>query len=440
MKQTLFFLLGIIFLASCETIEKEIIEISPNAKGLTLKIEQVFNDSTISLRWGRYGVSNFRKYTLFREATVLQNGIFVKQRTELKSFDSPDSVTYTERDMPRALRVAYQLYVMTDHSNLPGSAVTYTRPDITNVGIFNDVLINTDKDYLYLCDMGSGTITIFNYTTNQTVRKVELKRQIGYCALGNYDGPQSELYVPDAHGWLYILDALTLETKEKIYVGGLQITSVVEVAGKLFVSSSDLTYAALNDNSLKIYDRATLKLVARTGYRHNSRLVHLKNPSNQVSGIELIDVSTVGMPANLAYYQFNPLGNLITKYEDSYHSDHPIAPSLVKAFPDGQRIITGGIGTVYTKDLRHEKDLVPSRTSKDQYLDYAFNSSGSVVYAALNNANKIAAIQYPTGNTTNTYATLLKPYRIFLDGNQLICLTKPENSWDPYFFIEKFNL
>ncbi|WP_205502344.1 YncE family protein [Rufibacter psychrotolerans] len=440
MKQTLVLLLGIIFLASCEIIENEIVEIKPKARDITLKVDQVYNDSTISLRWDKYGASDFKKYSLFRYATVLQNGQLIQQRKELKSFDSPDSVTYMERDMPRSLRVVYQLYLSTDTATYAAGGASYTRPDITNVGLFNDALINTDKDYLYLCDMGTGTIIIFNYATNKAIRKLDLKGPIGYSALGSYGGYLNELYVPDANGWLYILDALTLETKEKLYIGGYQVTSVVEEAGKLFVSSSDLSFERMDDNSLKVYDRATLKLVGRTGTWSNTRLVLLKNPVSQTADIELIDITTNILPTDLTYYRFNSSGNPLAKREDSYHGDHPLDPALVKAFPDGQRFITASSGAVYNKNLQYEKVLAPSYTYNGRYLDFAFNGSGSLIYGVLNNENKIVAIDYPSGTITNTYATSLKPYRIFRDGNQLICLTKPEFSADSYFFVEKINV
>ncbi|WP_162054269.1 YncE family protein [Pontibacter pamirensis] len=440
MKQNLYLLLGILLLSSCEVTENEIVEINPDARDLTIKVEQVYNDSTISLRWDKYEASDFKKYSLFRYASVLHNGRFEQQHEEIKSFTSTDSVTYTEREMPHALRVSYQIHLITDTASFSPNSVTYTRPDITNIGSFSNVLINTDKDYLYLYNMSTGAIMLYDYGNNRAIRKISLQSKIGYSALGNYGGTQNELYVPDEHGWVYILDALTLETKDKIYVGGFQVTSVVAAAGKLFVSSSDQSFSGMNDNSLKVYDRATLKFVSRTGEWENTRLVLLENLASQTSDIELVEITTNIIPTDLSYYLFNSSGEVTAKREDKYHGDHPLDPALVKAFPDGQRLITSSSGAIYTKNLEHEKDLLPYHTYNGQYRDFAFNSSGSLIYGVLNDEHKIAEIAYPSGTVTKNYPTQFKPYWLFRDGSQLICLTIPQSYYEPYFFVEKINL
>lgn len=436
MKLIFYTLFSLLFFSGCETIENEVIVINPkeSKNSVLLKVDKILNDSTIALSWTPYTGSGFKEYRLSRSAEVLINGTFRTDHKIIKTFSHKDSLRFTERDMPFSGKINYFLDVITDSPNWINSGLSYERPGTYHKINFNDVLINTAAKYLYLFNKDTGSITLFDYDTKKEIKKISLNSSIGFCALGDGEGGiKNELYVPTVHGWVYILDAFTLETKDKIYIGGEKVSAVVAVAGKLFVSSTDRSFGSFYDNALKVYDRKTKKLIGRTGYWSNTRLLYLEG-----TGIELIDITTNISPTDLSYYQFDSFGKLIAKKEDTYHGDHPLDPLIVSSFPDGSKFITASSGAVYTRELKYEKSL--SGTYENRYLDFAFNASGTSIYAALKQQKKVEEIAYPAGKVINTFPTLFPPARIFRDGNQLICLTTSGSGAGTYVFIEKINL
>jgi len=432
MKHIFFSLSLFLLLISCSEKDNEIIVINPkkSAQG-TLKLDKVLNDSTIQLSWSKYTGKDFKSYTVYRNCEVLRDGNFVFSSDEVKVFNNPDSLTFTERSMPFAANVSYMVRTSTDSTAKFSNQVTYNRPGTYQIFSFKEALVNTDKNLAYLYDFNSGAISLFNYDTGAELVKTSLNTNIGYCTLGNFDnGIKNELYVPTGDGWVYILDAESLVTKDKLYIGGEAVTSVLSLGEKLFVSSSDRSYGSFYDNSLKVYNRRTKKVISRTGDNNNTRLVYLEG-----SDIELLDITTNLLPTDLNYYKFNSDGTFHSWKEDTYHGDYPLDPALVKCFPDGSRIITGSSGTIYSKSMVFERRL----SSGSSYTDFEFNQQGTIIYSASRVQKKVDAINYPSLTVTKSYTTIFNPFRIFRDGNQLICLTLSP-SFRNYFMFEKINL
>src|SRR5690606_2446515 len=218
--------------------------------------------------------------------------------------------------------------------------VNYTRTDTYSQAFFTDVLIDKQQKVLYLIDEFGGNVSIYNYITNKLINKINLKETIGYSALGNFEGAQ-ELYIPTADGWLYIMDAVSLTLKDKIYVGGGEgLGSVVSDRGKLFISTSDKSSSSFNESeAIKIYDRKSKKLLARTGLLYYTRLIPLENTE-----LEFIDIAL--SPSDLKYYKIDSAGDLIKVYNHNHNG--PIDPSIAKSFPDGKKFITSTSGSIFT--------------------------------------------------------------------------------------------
>jgi hypothetical protein len=110
-----------------------------------------------------------------------------------------------------------------------------------------------------------------------------------------FEGNANELYVPRSDGWLDILDASTLDLKDRVYVAGRNIASVIAHNGRLFVSSTDVSIPyVFNDNAIKIYNRADKKLLGRTGINNNTRLLLLDGLNTK-----LIDLTLTRIPVDL---------------------------------------------------------------------------------------------------------------------------------------------
>src|SRR5690606_15162749 len=125
-------------------------------------------------------------------------------------------------------------------------------------------------------------------------------------------------------------------------------------------------------------------------------------------------------PSDLKYYKIDSAGELIKVYNHNHNG--PIDPSIAKSFPDGKKFITSTSGSIFTKELKFERKLVFSNSpGSGKYSDFAFNSSGSIIYGALLNKKIIEAIAYPAITIQQTFVTKLFPEKIFRDGNQIIC-------------------
>jgi len=413
---------------SCKKETVENIVIAPATKPMEIKVEQVVNDSTLVLKWSKYNGSGFQKYRLVRSATLLKNGQFGLVAEPIDSSSDIKHLSFTEKSMPLAKEIAYDLFVSTDTTQYNGgfqyaARVGYQRPNSLFYGLPKDVLIDRQQQWLYV--MEENQISLVNYANGRIVTTKEMPVSIGFCSLGEFSGSR-ELYVPVNDGWLQILDAATLQLKDRIYVGGYGIGSAVAVNGKLYVSSSDKSAGGYS-NCIKVYDRATKQLVGRTGYWDRTRLVYLEG-----SSVELIDL-TMG---DLNYYQFTPAG-VPTKMDDSYYGGYQLDVNIVRSFPDGSRFITSSSGTIFNRSLVFDRYI----NQYGNYSDFAFNADGSIIYAAYANQKKIDVVTYPATTTINSYTTAFPPYKIFRDGNSLICLGRTYiNQQMTYLLVEKINL
>ena len=434
MRQFILYALLCSLYLSCTKETKEVVTITPAATTVQLKVDQVINDSTIVLKWSKFTGSDFKKYRLTRTATYLKNGQFNPVTEPVDSSKSIEHLSFTENKMPLARDISYTLWVSKDTSVfnqgfMPVASTAYQRPNSLVYGTPKDVLINTQQQWLYITEQNK--IFVLDYNTGRIITSKDMPVSIGFCGLGDFNG-SSEIYVPAYDGWLQILDAATLQQKDRIYVAGEMIGSAVAVNGKLYVSSSERSSGGYA-NCVKVYDRATKNLIGRTGYWDHTRLTLLEG-----SSVEMIDLTTSLIPVGLSYYQFTAGGVPVSKKEDTYHGDYPMDVNIVRSFPDGSKFITSGYGTIFNRSLVFDRYI---KQFQAVYSDFAFNANGSNIYAAYATQKKIDVVSYPATTTISSYTTAFYPYKIFRDGNSLICVSKPQPGQQlTYLLIEKVNL
>ncbi|OQP56881.1 hypothetical protein A3860_09870 [Niastella vici] len=431
MKQVTLWLLLFSFISACKK-EKEYVVNPPKT---LLKIDRVVNDSTIVLTWSKFTGNNFKRYRLQRTATYMRNGQFGSFTEEVYSGNDLNDLSFTENKMPYASYFTYTLSVViypdgnaTDSIKLP-RIISYQRPDALT-GNPVEILTNKQQKWLYITE--DQKVTLVDYSTGRQITSKQFPAKTGYACLGDFNGT-NELYVPVHDGTVLILDAATLQLKDKIYVGGLEVGSVAAFNGKLYVSTTDYTEYPIR--YIKIYDRATKSLTARVGTGYNTRLMMLESTS-----VELVDVSLYPSSYyDLKYYQFSADGQLITSQARNWNDNTTVNNGIMRSFPDGSRFITSNYGSIYKKPLTFEGNITTLYT----YSDYAFNTDGSIIYAADIYHNAIYAISYPARTITKTYKTVLNPVKIFRDGNTLYSLGKSPNQSNAagnLMLIEKINL
>jgi hypothetical protein len=419
-------------LASCKK-EKEYV-VNPPKGSEYLKIDQVINDSTLVFKWGKFTGNNFKSYLLKRKATYIKNGVINTYEEVIDSSVDINHLSFTENQMPFTSNLTYSLYAIYQGQHVLdtvyglGSAV-YNRPNTLLTGAPSDALIDKQNKRLYIITNGKK-ITIVNYDSRQVVSK-EFPVTIGYCALGDFNG-SDELYVPVNDGTLQILDAGTLQLKDKIYVGGTVIGSVAAFNRKLYVASSNTTEPP-HSNNIKVYDRATKNIVGSAGNGSNSRLMPLDGTS-----FEFVDLTTGFTTKSLNYHKFSANGALISETKNNSYFNSQLDASVMRSFPDGSKFITSYYGSIYDKSLS-----LLGALKGGAYFDFAFNSDGSVIYAANTNPQKIDVIGYPALTVTRFYSVTARPFRIFRDGNTLVCVSIYGQYGDSdynYIIIEKINL
>ncbi|QEC53548.1 hypothetical protein EDD80_103317 [Anseongella ginsenosidimutans] len=439
MKYNLYFSLLLVcaLLVISGSCKKETIFIIEKKPQVTLKIDKVINDSTITLKWTKYEGNDFKEYQLYRSTIVLENNEFVSSNSIIKVMHDADSVEFTERDMPFAKNIDYTIVVITDPASDENSysTATYIRPRTLLSATFSDVLINRDRKMIYLYDRPSGKISAVDYEKSVELASVDLNVPIGYCDLGDFGGINTELYVSTYDGWIEILDAATLTTKDRLYVSGEEALSVVAEKGKLFVSTTDRSEVpGMPNGPLKVYDRATKKLIGRSGLHERTRLLYLEG-----TDLELIDITINLIPEDITFFRFNSEGKAEVVKEDPYHGDYMISPSLAKSFPDGSKFITSRSGSIFNKSLTFDRNI---KDHSGNYVDFTFSENADIIYCAVNAKNKIEAISYPSLAPLKTYSTSYPPLRIFRDGNILLSVSAGILGFggDKYYLIDKITL
>src|SRR5690349_14335302 len=111
-KIIVYFAISTIFI-SCKKEIQEVVVVTPVPAPNELKIEQVINDSTVVLKWSEF-TGKFQKYRLVRSATYLKNGQFGYFNEAIDSSNDAKHLTFTERGMPLANDLYYDLYVSSD--------------------------------------------------------------------------------------------------------------------------------------------------------------------------------------------------------------------------------------------------------------------------------------------------------------------------------------
>lgn len=432
-KATLYFVCSFLYL-SCKKDIKEVVVVTPAMRStVQLKIEQVINDSTIVLNWSKFSGSGFQKYRLMRYAMYVKNGQLANFGETVDSSNDVNHLQFTETNMPLARDIQYYLLVSKDTTTFNQGfqqvgAVSYQRPNSLFYGMPTDVLFDKQQQRLFITEQNK--ITQYNYASGRIAGSKDFPAGIGYCSLGTFNG-SNELYVPASDGWVQILDAATLQLKDRIYVAGYGIGSVVAVNGKLYVASSEMSAGGYS-NCIKVYDRSSKNLIGRTGYWDRTRLLQLEG-----SSVELVELTINLSPTDLSYYQFTAAGVPVVKKQDAYHGDYQMDAAIFRSFPDGSKLITSSWGTIINKSLVFDRYV----KQNGGYSDFAFGNSSSLIYAAYATQKKVDLISYPSMTTNSSYTTAFYPYKIFINGNTLVSVSKlATGQFMSYLIIEKINL
>ena len=377
----------------------------------------------VILNWTELDNELFSSYTVMRsEGKANELG----QEITLTRILNSQQTTYTDTEVPFSPLVKYKIIGnLINKEPVMSNSKEIARKQIKTLDLHIDQVIPMFAKHNLFLISKSGTIIIYDYTSNTVVKTKIIDSKIGFCDIKNYQN-NSELFVPREDGWIYIYDSNSLELKDRIDIGRAS-SCVVFNNNQLFVSTD-----AWTQQPLKVYDRSTGKIIEETGDFDQTRIRLIPGTNSQ-----FIEVTLNIAPTDLDYYNFDNVGHIIEHKNDKYHGDFPLDANIFEFFPNHQKFITGREGAIYNVNLEYQSRLPEGYL---HFSDFCFDTQNNIIYAGCSNEKSVH--KYDMNNysalgfiKSNTY-----PQFVFRDNNQLIIIGKSSEAPDALFITENINL
>ncbi len=287
-------------------------------EGLSITLDApTVSGPLVTLKWSKVNSSSVFGYMLVRtvDSGAGNSSTYVNM--------SKTTTQYVDT-LPLSPNVKYTVVARTNgfSGNILSNVQTVSRTDIPFWSFrAKDALYDyaTHIVYAYSAD---GQIVAYNTQTKTTIASINTSANLGYCALGTYNGV-TELYVPRSDGWLFIYNAATLNQVDQINIGGGSLSCVNSANGILYIScyGSSMIFA---------YSRAGKNLLS-SAYGEGD--VHLKVLPG--TNTEFVGISSY---SQLYYYKFS--GGTYISSNSAYLSGSSNYSGALAVFPDGNHFIT----------------------------------------------------------------------------------------------------
>lgn len=424
-------LLLVLLCLSCK--KKEIITVNYRPPyDPSLRISHQENDSTLTLSWNKYTGKDFKSYHLIYGTTRFNGYSPFDEYIWYEDFTSADELGFKVERLPKTqdhffilkvnLRNVEEAYIDT---------LRHVRPGIYLPREISDALIDRDRKIVYLMDMAKGQIWKTNYETGEELGSISLKSPLGQCALASYGGTLNELYVPTRDGFVFIVDATSMTIKERVYVQ-MPYPQIPLANDSVFYVNATYPYPAISqvpyvyDHLFVVYTRATLqyRIMGNYALERNARIHYLDGTNNEFVEIRI----QPGYPP-VKWYGYGWPYELV-------RVDKDLSPDIFCSFPGGQKYISGAEGVIFDGVFQREADLPGAK-----YANFTISENADVIYAARADSARVSVFSYPALSKTQEFKTRLLPFKMFLDGKQLICITRTSNfGTRSYSLIEKIDL
>lgn len=366
-------------------------------EGLSVTLEApTVSGPLVTLKWSKVNSSSVFGYMLIRtvDSGASNSSTYVTV--------SKTTTQYVDT-LPLSPNVKYTVVARTNgfSGNILSNVQTVSRTDMPFWSFrAKDALYDhaTHIVYTYSAD---GQIVAYNTQTKTTIASISVSANVGYCALGTYNGV-TELYVPRSDGWLFIYNAATLSQTDQINVGGGTLTGVSAANGILYISS-------YGSSRLYTYNRAGKSLISSIYSDGDMRLKAIPGSNTEFFGISSY--------SQVYYYKFNAgayvSSNSVYLTGSSYYS------GALEVFPDGNHFITTSQGSIYAKDLSYTSTLPYGNM---QFNSYAFDAAGQYIYAG---TYQRSVMTYNASNYQQVKGAPVQgiPIAMFADNGHLVCVT-----------------
>lgn len=385
-------------------------------------------DTSVTLKWTPLESECFHYYYVLRE--TIDDSSTISTSYVIESIENQKEVTFTDKDLPLASKVKYQIYGSSCYGSFFSNLVYKERPNVHTMEIyeFKDALIDRDANAIYIVDNGSyyedTKITKYNYNTFTEEATASVNVNFGFGDLGVYNNSK-ELYLPYSnysYGSIYVFDANTLNIKSQIPHNEYDLASVAYNDNKFFLGVDDYSY------SVKCHSREDFSFIDGLGYFYNESRVEIIPGTTT----ELIAIEAYG---DIGYYQFSSDGEGVAFDED--YSSSSTSTGIFEVSPAGNIFITSSSGAIYLKDLTYQGSLSYSM----QYSCFTFSEDGSKIYAGSNYNSNVDVYNSENRQLIETINIGGFPKKLFVDGSSLISVSLVEDEYNnTTYAIETINL
>jgi len=138
----------------------------------------------------------------------------------------------------------------------------------------------------------------------------------------------------------------------------------------------------------------------------------------------------------MEYYKLGDDGKFIEHVNDTYHGDYPLNAEIFRISPNGEYLLTSAGGAIYTANSSMTYLGALPRGSM-RFSDFAFDETGTTIYAGMGTARKIQKFNYATLSIEEEFSTSGYPFIIFRRGEKIVVVSKtiPSTEYSSYYKI-----
>lgn len=395
--------------------------LAPNKPTLDSAISK---NSLVYLFWKKQQEADFLKYEIYRANDSILEGELISTIT------NSEELSFIDNSAPLVDFVFYYIKVYNVELESRNSEKIKVNYPAGKLYKFTPILPvhHPEKNIIYtIYDNRLKMIDYEKYTEKEIILNTT---GINSVVIGD-NGFGQEIYISSLNSnYIYIYNAESLELTFKINTG-LKV-------GCVATNNKGFIVASVNPNPwweepVRTYSRKTgAKISGNPGNAFDNSIIKFIPNTNNIITITQ-DIS----PIDMDYLTIDNNGQITNLYDDPYHGDYRLDPKIFKISPNGNYLITGNNGTIYSasKLLTYLGEI----TSSNEYADFAFNTNGTKIFAATKNTNSIDEITYPDLTKNTPLETKGKPLYLLNFKNKLISLSLIENTGD-VFIIEQFDI
>lgn len=386
---------------------------------ITLKSADRTSLGYILLKWQKYVTADFKRYEIFRTNNPDIEGQMIA------SFTVADSIEYLDKLPPIVNETYYYIRVSNEEDQYRNSNKIKVEEPAGKIYYYSitDAVHHPTEPIVYIVDNAAMKLRAINYVTQKEINNISLQGSIGDIDIGD-NGFGLEIYVPSSKGFIYVFNANTLDLVTSISTG-LNTRCVVTNGHGYIVAS--LNPSPWWDQPVRTYSRSTGMNISGDGGYQGDRLRFIPNTD------KIISISRGISPVDMNYFELNSSGQILLHQDDSYHGDYPLNPNIFRISSNGDFVVTGQEGSVYSASSTM---IYKGKIDRGAlyFSDFAFSNNGNIIYAGTSNRNSLQVIKYP--QLIRSDEILIKGYPKFLFNFQgkIISISRTSQSSNTYVF------